>query len=100
MPDQRTAPRRHGPFPSRPLQSAAAATTAALVLLVSMTVTTPASTAEIPAIAARQRVERKSFTDAEIIDAFFKTAFGAEYPLAGRVDRIRKYSAPVRVFAD
>ena len=73
---------------------------AALVLLVSMTVATPAWTAEIPAIAARQRVERKSFTDAEITDGFFKTAFGAEYHLAGRVDRIRKYSAPVRVFAD
>ena len=29
-----------------------------------------------------------------------KTAFGAEYHLAGRVDRIRKYEAPVRVFAD
>ncbi len=29
-----------------------------------------------------------------------KTAFGAEYHLAGRVDRIRKYETPVRVFAD
>ena len=29
-----------------------------------------------------------------------KTAFGAEYHLAGRVDRIRKYVMPVRVFAD
>jgi Protein of unknown function (DUF2927) len=29
-----------------------------------------------------------------------KTAFGAEYHLAGRVDRIRKYEVPVRVFAD
>jgi hypothetical protein len=37
---------------------------------------------------------------AEIMDGFFKTAFGAEYHLAGRVDRIRKYDAPVRVFAD
>jgi len=100
MPDERTAHRRHGPFAWRPLQSAAAATTAALVLLAGMTVATPASTAEIPAIAARQRIERKSFTDAEITDGFFKTAFGAEYHLAGRVDRIRKYSAPVRVFAD
>src|SRR3954462_6480101 len=100
MPDERTAHRRYGPFAGRPLQSAAAATIAALVLLVSMTVATPASTAEIPAIAARQRIERKSFTDAEITDGFFKTAFGAEYHLAGRVDRIRKYDIPVRVFAD
>jgi hypothetical protein len=56
--------------------------------------------AEIPGIASRQRAEKKSFTDGEIADGFLKTAFGAEYHLAGRVDRIRKYDAPVRVFAD
>ena len=63
-------------------------------------VSPPSASAEIPAIASRQRAEKKSFTDAEIIDGFLKTAFGAEYHLAGRVDRIRKYTAPVRVFAD
>jgi hypothetical protein len=63
-------------------------------------VSLPPASAEIPAIASRQRAEKKSFTDAEIIDGFLKTAFGAEYHLAGRVDRIRKYTAPVRVFAD
>ena len=55
---------------------------------------------ELPAIAARQRAEKKSFTDAEIVDGFLKTAFGAEYHLAGRVDRIRKFDGPVRVFAE
>jgi Protein of unknown function (DUF2927) len=55
---------------------------------------------EIPAIASRQRAEKKTFTDSEIIDGFLKTAFGAEFHLAGRVDRIRKYNIPVRVFAD
>lgn len=59
-----------------------------------------AAAAEIPAIASRQRNEKKSFTDTEIVEGFFKTAFGAEYHLAGRVDRIRKYDSPVRVFAD
>ena len=59
-----------------------------------------AASAEIPAIAQRQRTEKKVFTDAEIIEGFLKTAFGAEYHLAGRVDRIRKYDTPVRVFAD
>ena len=59
-----------------------------------------ASAAEIPAIAQRQITERKTFTDSEIVDGFLKTAFGAEYHLAGRVDRIRKYDTPVRVFAD
>ena len=62
----------------------------------------PASSAsaEIAAIASRQRAEKKTFTDTEIVEGFFKTAFGAEYHLAGRVDRIRKYDMPVRVFAD
>ncbi|WP_291869985.1 DUF2927 domain-containing protein [Bradyrhizobium sp.] len=55
---------------------------------------------EIPAIASRQRAEKKAFTDSQIFDGFLKTAFGAEYQLAGRVDRIRKYQRPVRVFAD
>ncbi len=60
----------------------------------------PATSAEIPAVASRQRAEKKAFSDSEIAEGFFKTAFGAEYHLAGRVDRIRKYDMPVRVFAD
>jgi hypothetical protein len=44
--------------------------------------------------------EKKQFTDAEIADGFFRVAFGAEFHLAGRVDRIRKYDKPVRVFID
>jgi hypothetical protein len=60
----------------------------------------PAAAGEIPAIASRRAAEKKSFTDGEITEGFFKTAFGAEYHLAGRVDRIRKYDRPVRVFAD
>jgi hypothetical protein len=59
-----------------------------------------ARSGEIPAIASRQRAEKKSFTDSEITDGFFKTAFGAEFHMAGRVDRIRKYDVPVRVFAE
>ena len=58
------------------------------------------ASADIPAIAQRQRAEKKIFTDSEIIEGFLKIAFGAEYHLAGRVDRIRKYDGPVRVFAD
>lgn len=55
---------------------------------------------DVPAIAQRQHSERTGFSDAEIIDGFFRVAFGAEYHLAGRVDRIRKYEKPVRVFID
>ncbi|WP_299810811.1 DUF2927 domain-containing protein [Tardiphaga sp.] len=60
----------------------------------------PLHATEPAAVASRQRAEKKTFTDAEIIDGFLKTAFGAEYHLAGRVDRIRKYELPVRVFAE
>src|ERR1700716_3152450 len=63
-------------------------------------VSLPAAAPKIPAIASPQRAEKRTFTDSEITDGFFKTAFGAEYHLAGRVDRIRKYDAPVRVFAE
>jgi hypothetical protein len=59
-----------------------------------------ACAAEPGAVASRQRAEKKTFTDSEIVDGFLKTAFGAEYHLAGRVDRIRKYELPVRVFAE
>jgi DUF2927 family protein len=63
-------------------------------------VVAPSLSAEVPGVVSRQRAERKTFTDGEIMDGFFKTAFGAEFQLAGRVDRIRKYDAPVRVFVD
>jgi hypothetical protein len=69
-------------------------------LMFDATIRPLSASTEIPAIASRQRAEKKSFTDSEITDGFFKTAFGAEYHLAGRVDRIRKYEGPVRVFAD
>ena len=59
-----------------------------------------AGAAENAAIAAKKRVERKDFSDTEIVEGFMKTAFGAEFQLAGRVDRIRKYAMPVRVFAE
>jgi hypothetical protein len=71
----------------------------ALAAIAFGSVAAPALCAENPAIAARQRAEKKTFTDSEIIDGFFKTAFGAEFHMAGRVDRIRKYDGPVRVFA-
>jgi hypothetical protein len=78
--------------------------TSPLALLLAVVVTAlaaaPPAAAELAVITSRQRAEKKTFTDAEIVDGFLKTAFGAEYHLAGRVDRIRKYDLPVRVFAD
>ena len=51
-------------------------------------------------IESRRALERKAFSDAEILDGFFKTTFGAEFRVDGRVDRIRKYDVPARVFID
>jgi hypothetical protein len=60
----------------------------------------PPAAAEDAEIALRRSTERKAFTDAEIIDGFYKVTFGAEYHVAGAVDRIRKFDVPVRVFFD
>src|SRR6476661_177972 len=59
----------------------------------------PAS-AEDAEVAHRRTIERRNFTDAEIIDGFFKVTFGAEFHVAGGVDRIRKYEGPIRVYVD
>ena len=72
----------------------------ALATFAFVTMCAPLSHAEPAAVTSRQRAEKKTFTDSEIVDGFLKTAFGAEYHLAGRVDRIRKYELPVRVFAE
>jgi hypothetical protein len=56
--------------------------------------------AENPSVAALRAKDRKSFTDTQIIDGFFRVALGAELRLAGRSDRIRKYDRPVRVYVD
>jgi Protein of unknown function (DUF2927) len=69
-------------------------------LAVSLCAFASAATAESRDVAARRAAERKTFTDQEIIDGFFKIVIGAEYHVAGRVDRIRKYDRPVRVYID
>ena len=56
--------------------------------------------AEDAEITHRRSIERKTFSDAEIIDGLFKVTFGAEFHIAGGVDRIRKYDGPVRVYVD
>jgi len=59
-----------------------------------------AAAAEDAEITARRAAERKTFTDAQITEGFFKTVFGAELRLRGRTDLIRKYDGPVRVFIE
>lgn len=78
----------------------AAAAFGALVVLALQPAGAPAGAAEPAAVLARQKTEKKTFTDSEIVDGFMRTAFGAEYHLAGRTDRIRKYQGPIRVFVD
>ena len=49
-------------------------------------------------ISIRRASERTSFSDDEIKDGFFKTAFRAELQFDRRIERIRKFDEPVRVF--
>jgi hypothetical protein len=72
---------------------------AALVSLASL-LAAPLAAAEDAEIARRRAAERTTFTDAEIVDGFFKVTFGAEFHLAGRVDRVRKYETPIRIYID
>jgi len=71
----------------------------AAVLIALMCAGAPAI-AEHSEISKRRAIERTSFTDAEIMDGFFKLTFGAEFQVTGRSDRIRKFEGPVRVFID
>ena len=70
----------------------------AAALALAFTTGSPAGAAENPEIAKRRAAERKTFTDSEITDGFFKLTFGSEFQVAGRADRIRKFDGPVRVF--
>jgi len=49
-------------------------------------------------VSIRHSSERTSFSDDEIMDGFFKTAFHAELQFDRRGERIRKFDEPVRVF--
>jgi hypothetical protein len=49
-------------------------------------------------VTIRRSHERTSFSNEEILDGFFKIAFGAELQLGRRVERVRKFDGPVRVF--
>jgi hypothetical protein len=74
------------------------------VAILASTVITLAGMPYVPAqaednnISSRRNSERTSFSNEEITDGFFKIAFGAELQLGKRVERIRKFDGPVRVF--
>jgi hypothetical protein len=73
---------------------------ATAVLTWVVTVMVAPAWAENVEVSARRSAERTGFTNEEIVDGFFKIAFGAEFRVAGGDDRIRKFEAPVRVFID
>jgi hypothetical protein len=56
--------------------------------------------AENRQIAKLRAADQKSFTDDQIMEGFFKVTLAAEYHVAGRVDGIRKYDGPVRVYIE
>jgi len=56
--------------------------------------------AEDAEVTSRRSSERLSFSDSEIAEGFFAVAFGAELQFGERVERIRKFDGPVRVFVD
>jgi hypothetical protein len=72
----------------------------ALAVLVASALWPADARAEHPEIDKRRAAERTTFTDAEIIDGFYRIVFGAEFHVSGSVDRIRKYEKPVRVNVD
>jgi hypothetical protein len=60
----------------------------------------PACAGNEDEVSAKRSSERTLFTNDEIVDGFFKIAFGAELRLDGGADRIRKFDGPVRVYVD
>ncbi len=71
-----------------------------IIALALIGVMASASWAEDPEIGTRRAAERKAFTDAEITEGFFKTAFGAELHLEAEANRISKFDGPVRVYVE
>jgi len=74
-----------------------AAIVIAMVIVVAATIR-GAAQAENNEISSRRAAQQTSFSDQEIKDGFFKTAFHAELQFDRPVDRIRKFDGAVRVF--
>jgi len=66
--------------------------------LASVGVAGEAAGAENPEITMKRSTQRLSFTNEEIMDGFYKIAFGPELQFDRHAARIRKFDEPVRVF--
>src|SRR5262249_14810263 len=85
------------------MMSRTAATVAAMKTIVALALAATTVAAVAGAhheVSNRRAGGGQAFTDSEITEGFFKTAFGAELHLAGAVNRIRKFDGPVRVYVD
>ena len=76
----------------------AAALTFLSMALASLGVSSEAAGAENPEISMKRSAQRLSFTNEEIMDGFYKIAFGPELQFDRHAARIRKFDEPVRVF--
>jgi hypothetical protein len=83
----------------RPLISALSIVIVGLTVVATLAGLCPAL-AEDSAISMRRAAERTNFSNDEIKDGFFKTAFRAELQFGRYDERIRKFDEPVRVFVD
>jgi hypothetical protein len=83
----------------RRLSSACLIAMAAVTATIAIGELLPAQ-AENSAISTRRAAERTSFSNEEIKDGLFKTAFRAELQLGHHDERIRKFDEAVRVFVD
>jgi len=59
-----------------------------------------AAPAIVPASPEQSAAQRSDFTDAEILDGFFKVALNAEWRTGESADRVRRFDGAVRVFID
>jgi len=71
-----------------------------LCAAVSLGALAPPALAENPDISNRRAEQRRTFSDAEIRDGFFKIALDAELQIGARAHRIRKFDEPVHIFVD
>jgi len=83
----------------RRLSSACLIAMAAVTATIAIGELLPAQ-AENSAISTRRAAERTSFSNEEIKDGLFKTAFRAELQLGHHDERIRKFDEAVRVLVD
>src|ERR1700691_3912816 len=71
---------------------------AALIAAATLATLSMPAQAENAEISLRRAAERTTFSNEEIRDGFFKTAFHAELQFDQKADRIRKFGEPVRIF--